>query len=100
MPQLYNDLWLLAASQDLYNGRKVDQQNAAWVADCETKGISESEAANGEMCGKYCGACALVSGPEGSAIFMINEIADYGAVKTNGWSKYMLIFCITAIFCI
>ena len=82
MSPLYKDHWVLAASQSLYNGRKQPED---WTGDdCPTNGYTEQEALTEAMCGALCGVCVLVSGPEGTGVFMINEIADAGAVGQNG----------------
>jgi hypothetical protein len=52
---------------------------------CSTSLVSRQEATDKDgMCGALCGVCVLVSGTEGAAVFMINEIADIGAVNENG----------------
>ena len=82
MSQLYLDHWVLAASQSLYNGRKQPED---WVGDdCPTGEYTQEEALSEAMCGALCGVCVLVSGEVGTGVFMINEIADAGAVNQNG----------------
>eukprot|EP00667_Euglena_gracilis_P001470 EG_transcript_1467 len=85
MPQLYKDGYLLAVSQDLYHGRHVPQDNADWEVACTPENTTYADADQGKnMCGQSCGECLLVTGPAGSAVFMVNEIADYAAVGQNG----------------
>ena len=83
MPQLYKDWWLLAASQDLYNGRHLGL--TTWDSECDVNRLSYTDGDTGtNMCGAACGVCFLISGPKGSGVFMVNEIADYGHVQQNG----------------
>lgn len=36
------------------------------------------------MCGQGCGECYLITGPTGSQVFMVNEVADIGAIGISG----------------
>jgi len=83
MPQLYKDFWLLAASQDLYNGRHLGL--STWATECDVNQLTYTDGNTGtNMCGAACGVCFLISGPKGSGVFMVNEIADYDHVGQNG----------------
>jgi len=82
MPKIYHDRWHAAASQDYYNGRHTGR--TSWQTDCDNRYSSLDNATKGEFCGKHCGMCVMITGPVGSGVFIINEIADYGAVGQNG----------------
>jgi len=82
---LWQQVYIAALAQDLYAGFKLPQANSAWNAACEVNQISQTQASSGSsMCRSNCGVCFLVSGPSGSAVFVGNEIADYGHVLQNG----------------
>eukprot|EP01084_Bolivina_argentea_P309434 535230_1 len=79
MPSLWTNKYLLAVSQDLYNGFHT-QDN--FQLDCDVQTQTENNTDNN--CGMICGWCFLINGPLGSAIYIANEIADINAVGQNG----------------
>eukprot|EP01006_Ploeotia_vitrea_P004449 TRINITY_DN11460_c0_g1_i1.p1 TRINITY_DN11460_c0_g1~~TRINITY_DN11460_c0_g1_i1.p1 ORF type:complete len:574 (-),score=100.81 TRINITY_DN11460_c0_g1_i1:146-1867(-) len=82
LPALYRQGYLLAASQDLYNGFHTADN---FATTCDTSKAKYANAAAGKnMCGQTCGECFLVNGDLGSAVFMVNEIADIAHVGQNG----------------
>ena len=80
MPTLFRDGYVIAASTDLYQGFHLDEAIPQWD-ECEyDSGARFSEGNSAKMCGQGCGECYLVSGPAGSQIFIVQEVADIGAV--------------------
>ncbi len=81
MPQLHRDGYLIAASQDVYNGFHMpDDYNLnprsplAGPGICDINLANFNEADSSKMCGQGCGECYLITGPAGSQIYIVNEI--------------------------
>lgn len=89
MPQIHKDGWYIAASTDLYMGFHFpdDWNNtprAPQWAPCDYTSGNFNEADSSKMCGQGCGECYLITGPSGSQIFIVNEVADIGAIGLGG----------------
>lgn len=87
MPLIHKDGYYIAASTDLYQGFHFpddwhNSPRAPQFAPCDfTAGGTFSEADPSKMCGQGCGECYLITGPAGSQVFMVNEIADMYVIK-------------------
>ena len=63
---MHKDGYVLAASQDLYNGRHTSD---SFQTECEisNQGINDTNL----QCGAACGVCFMVSGSQGYAVFIV-----------------------------
>lgn len=89
MPAIFKDGWLIAASQDVYNGFHLPDDwsvtpRSPLTPVCDWDGVRFTEADFSKMCGQGCGECYQISGPAGSQTFIVNEIADIGAIGISG----------------
>ena len=84
MPEIFTNNYLMAVSQDIYNGYHLPDdysRNPRTTLDICDIGVGPfSEADSSKMCGQGCGECYLITGPRGSQTYMVNEISDIPVV--------------------
>eukprot|EP00727_Mastigamoeba_balamuthi_P008445 m51a1_g4222 hypothetical protein (732) ;mRNA; f:94933-97929 len=90
LPPAWRNHFLLAASQDVYAGQHLrvcescSNKNQYWEDDCSVNKPTRAQAEAGWGCSKSCGECYVINGPQGSSLWIVNEIADANAVEKDG----------------
>ena len=91
MPAIYTQNDIIAASTDLYmlfhypDDYRNNPRAPQW-APCNyaATGGTFNETSPQKMCGGGCGVCYSVTGPAGTATFIVNEVGDIGAIGISG----------------